>query len=104
MLARFVSDFIKPVCLPTTVEELYRSYFGQKVTVAGWGRTGINYYNDESLLKAEVSFFRKLFNDHGLFIRSLSSTLVNILAPIWQWYLLEEKKEKVLVMVLVVRL
>ncbi|XP_063908409.1 melanization protease 1-like [Zophobas morio] len=48
------SDFIKPVCLPTTVEELYRSYVGQKVTVAGWGRTGINYYNDESLLKAEV--------------------------------------------------
>ncbi|KAJ3647408.1 hypothetical protein Zmor_019287 [Zophobas morio] len=48
------SDFIKPVCLPTTVEELYRSYVGQKATVAGWGQTATSYYNNEMLLKVEV--------------------------------------------------
>ena len=92
------------MCLPTTVEELYRSYVGQKATVAGWGQTATSYYNNEMLLKVEVSFSRKLVNDNVYIIRFLLSTLLNILAPTWVWYLLEEKKEKVLVMGLMVRL
>ena len=72
--------------------------------MAGWGQTATSYYNNEMLLKVEVSFSRKLVNDNVYIIRFLLSTLLNILAPTWVWYLLEEKKEKVLVMGLMVRL
>ncbi|KAJ3647417.1 hypothetical protein Zmor_019296 [Zophobas morio] len=33
------SDYIKPICLPTTSEELTKTYIGQKLFVAGWGKT-----------------------------------------------------------------
>nr|XP_015836792.1 PREDICTED: uncharacterized protein LOC661375 [Tribolium castaneum] len=33
------TDFIKPICLPTTPEELNKSYIGRKLTVVGWGVT-----------------------------------------------------------------
>lgn len=33
------SDYIKPICLPTSVEELKKTYLGQQLFVAGWGKT-----------------------------------------------------------------
>ncbi|XP_063908412.1 venom protease-like [Zophobas morio] len=47
------SDFVKPICLPTTVGELYHSFIGEKSIVAGWGLTEKDDYSD-FLLKVEV--------------------------------------------------
>ncbi|XP_063907885.1 serine protease easter-like isoform X2 [Zophobas morio] len=35
------SDFVQPLCLPMTTQELTRSYVGKKLFVAGWTITGI---------------------------------------------------------------
>ncbi|KAJ3647411.1 hypothetical protein Zmor_019290 [Zophobas morio] len=33
------SDFITPICLPLETEDVYKSYVGKQLTVAGWGIT-----------------------------------------------------------------
>jgi len=40
-LARKVSftDYVKPICVPTTSEQLNSKYVGTNMTVAGWGKT-----------------------------------------------------------------
>ena len=35
------ADFVQPLCLPMTTQELTRSYVGKKLFVAGWTITGI---------------------------------------------------------------
>lgn len=35
----FFLDYVRPICLPTSNEELRKSYLGQKLFVAGWGKT-----------------------------------------------------------------
>ncbi|KAJ3647405.1 hypothetical protein Zmor_019284 [Zophobas morio] len=42
------SDFIKPICLPATTDEIYSSHFGENLTVAGWGQ------NSSIKLKAQI--------------------------------------------------
>ena len=75
----FVPDFIKPVCLPTTVKDVYRSYRGENnVIVAGWGLTETGKYS-KVLLKANVSFPQKLVSIYVLFVRFQSSARQNIL-------------------------
>ncbi|KAJ3647406.1 hypothetical protein Zmor_019285 [Zophobas morio] len=65
------SDFIKPVCLPTTVKDVYRSYRGENnVIVAGWGLTETEKYS-KVLLKANVPIVSstKYFDyDEGLIL------------------------------------
>ncbi|KAL3286007.1 hypothetical protein HHI36_000521 [Cryptolaemus montrouzieri] len=33
------TDYIRPICLPVTAEEKRKTYYGQNLTVAGWGKT-----------------------------------------------------------------
>ena len=34
-----IADFISPICLPTTPNEIGMSYTGKNLVVAGWGKT-----------------------------------------------------------------
>lgn len=49
-----VSDFVKPICLPTKGE----LYSGENLTAAGWGQTenDTNTLGSDVLLKVDVSF------------------------------------------------
>ncbi|XP_044265791.1 serine protease easter-like [Tribolium madens] len=47
------SDFIKPICLPNTIDEITKSYVGQKLIVTGWGKTETS-KNSNIKLKVKV--------------------------------------------------
>nr|QFZ95602.1 serine protease 3 [Lasioderma serricorne] len=47
------TEFIKPICVPTTRNELQRNFIGDNLTVAGWGRTETR-FESNVLLKVDV--------------------------------------------------
>lgn len=53
-------EYIKPICVPTTVTELNMNYLGRNATVAGWGRTETRSESDVKL-KVDVIFFAFFF-------------------------------------------
>ncbi|KAF2881994.1 hypothetical protein ILUMI_24175 [Ignelater luminosus] len=48
------TDFIKPVCLPISSELQNKSFLGETVTVAGWGKTQTTIRMNEKKLKVEL--------------------------------------------------
>ena len=93
------SDFVKPICLPTTVGELYHSFIGEKSIVAGWGLTEKDNYSD-FLLKVEVPYvFSGFLFSHFWFIRFPSRTWVFVLMVVMRAFcVLEVNQEKVRVL------
>lgn len=59
------SEFIKPICLPLSPTQLYRSYVGERLYVTGWGDTGESRQSDVKM-KVQVIHEKKSIFDPTL--------------------------------------